>query len=150
MAKVGYLHFQVTNWAPRPNLYTYVVHRSRHPHSFIRIIHLCLLAIFIAAASLLAQTTDPAPGRLILVLPFENKSGQPALSWIGDSFPDTLNQRLNSAGFLTITRDDRLFALDHLGLPAGFRPSRATTLRIAQTLDADYVIVGSYNVVDAA
>jgi tetratricopeptide (TPR) repeat protein len=125
------------------------VHRSRHPHSFIRIIHLCLLAIFIAAASLLAQTTDPAPGRLILVLPFENKSGQPALSWIGDSFPDTLNQRLNSAGFLTITRDDRLFALDHLGLPAGFKPSRATTLRIAQTLDADYVIVGSYNVIDA-
>jgi tetratricopeptide (TPR) repeat protein len=83
-------------------------------------------------------------GRLVLVLPFENRSGQPALNWIADSFPDTLDQRLNSAGFLTITRDDRLFALDHLGFPADFRPSRATTLRVAQTLDADYVIVGSY------
>ena len=77
--------------------------------------------------------------------PFDNRSGNPNLNWIGDSFPDTLNQRLSSAGFLTITRDDRLFALDHLGLPADFRPTRATTLRIAQTLDADYVIVGSYN-----
>jgi tetratricopeptide (TPR) repeat protein len=94
-----------------------------------------------------AQSPDTStPGRLILVLPFENKSGQSALAWIGDSFPDTLNQRLNSAGFLTITRDDRQFALDHLGLPVDFKPSRATTIRIAQTLDADYVIVGSYTV----
>ncbi len=84
-------------------------------------------------------------GHVILVLPFDNRSGNPNLNWIGDSFPDTLNQRLSSAGFLTITRDDRLFALDHLGLPAEFRPTRATTIRIAQTLDADYVIVGSYN-----
>jgi len=86
------------------------------------------------------------PGRLILVLPFENRSGQSNLGWIGDSFPDTLNQRLNSAGFLTITRDDRQFALDHLGLPIDFRPTRATTIRIAQTLDANYVIVGNYTV----
>ncbi len=86
------------------------------------------------------------PGRLILVLPFDNHSGNAALDWVGDSFPDTLNQRLSSSGFLTITREDREYALDHLGLPAGFRPTRATTLRIAQTLDADYVVVGSYTV----
>jgi tetratricopeptide (TPR) repeat protein len=108
-----------------------------------------IFAICIALTTLIAsaQAPDPTPpGRLILVLPFENKSGNPALAWIADSFPDTLNQRLNSAGFLTITRDDRQFALDHLGLPVDFKPSRATTIRIAQTLDADYVIVGSYNV----
>jgi Flp pilus assembly protein TadD len=103
-------------------------------------------AFLVCTARLNAQDAAPTPGRLILVLPFENKSGQSALAWIGDSFPDTLNQRLNSAGFLTITRDDRQFALDHLGLPIDFKPSRATTIRIAQTLDADYVIVGSYTV----
>ncbi len=86
------------------------------------------------------------PGRLILVLPFDNHSGNAALDWVGDSFPDTLNQRLGTSGFLTITREDREYALDHLGLPPGFRPTRATTLRIAQTLDADYVVVGSYTV----
>ena len=87
----------------------------------------------------------PGGGHVILVLPFDNRTGNPGLNWIGDSFPDTLNQRFNSAGFVTITQDDRVFALDHLGLPAEFRPSRATTIRIAQTLDADYVIVGSYS-----
>ena len=94
-----------------------------------------------------ATDVSAAPvGRLILVLPFDNHSGNTALDWIGDSFPDTLNARLSSSGFLTITREDREYALDHLGLPAGFRPTRATTLRIAQTLDADYVVVGSYTV----
>lgn len=85
-------------------------------------------------------------GRLVLVLPFANRSGQSNLNWIGDSFPYVLDQRLSSAGFLTISRDDRVYALEHLGLPEDFRPSRATTIRIAQTLDADYVIVGSFNV----
>lgn len=85
-------------------------------------------------------------GRVILVLPFDNRSGQPNLDWIGDSFPDTLNQRLTSAGFLTISTDDRQYALDHLGLPIDFKPSRATTIRIAQTLDANFVIVGSYTI----
>jgi tetratricopeptide (TPR) repeat protein len=85
-------------------------------------------------------------GRVVLVLPFDNRSGQTNLAWVGDSFPDTLNQRLTSVGFLTINRDDRQYALDHLGLPVDFKPSRATTIRIAQTLDADFVIVGSYTV----
>src|SRR3984885_14051544 len=106
-------------------------------------------AFLLASAALLlpqiAHSQD-ANGPVILVLPFDNRSGNPSLNWIGDSFPDTLDQRLNSAGFLTISHDDRAFALDHLGLPADFRPSRATTILIAQQLDADYVVVGSYNV----
>jgi tetratricopeptide (TPR) repeat protein len=96
----------------------------------------------------LAAATPETGGRVVLVLPFDNRSGQTNLDWVGNSFPDTLNQRLTSAGFLTISRDDRQYALDHLGLPVDFRPSRATTIRIAQTLDADFVIVGSYTVVN--
>jgi len=109
---------------------------------------LVILCAGIFANAKTQQSTDPgAPtGRVILVLPFDNRSGQSDLAWIGESFPDTLNQRLNSAGFLTISRDDRQFALDHLGLPPDFRPTRATTIRIAQTLDANYVVIGSYNV----
>ncbi len=103
-----------------------------------------------------AQTQDsnsPADirqpgGRLVLVLPFDNHSGQANLNWIGDSFPYTLDRRLTSAGFLTIGRDDRQFALEHLGLPPDLRPSRATTIRIAQTLDADFIVIGSFNVVN--
>ena len=104
------------------------------------------LATIFVTPSINAQEEN---GRVVLVLPFDNRSGNPSLNWIGDSFPDTLNKRLDSAGFLTISHDDRAFALDHLGLPAGFKPSRATTIKIAQQLDANYVIVGSYNVAGA-
>jgi tetratricopeptide (TPR) repeat protein len=97
-----------------------------------------------AATAPTAADIRQSGGRLVLVLPFDNRSGQPALNWVGDSFPFTLNQRLVSAGFLPISRDDRLYALDHLGLPTGFKPSRATTIRIAQQLDADFVVVGSF------
>jgi hypothetical protein len=36
-----------------------------------------------------------------------------------------------------MSRADRIFALDHLGLPQGFHPSRASSLKLAETLDAD-------------
>jgi tetratricopeptide (TPR) repeat protein len=85
-------------------------------------------------------------GRLVLVLPFENQSAQPGLDWIGASFPTILDERLNSAGFLTLRREDRQYALQHLGLPAGLHPTHATIYRIAQMLDADYVVLGSYSV----
>jgi tetratricopeptide (TPR) repeat protein/TolB-like protein len=111
----------------------------------------CLILLLILCSRVsLAQSAPPAEsetgGRVVLVLPFDNRSGQANLDWVGSSFPDTLNQRLTSAGFLAISRDDRQYALDHLGLPVDFRPSRATTIRIAQTLDADFVIVGNYTV----
>lgn len=109
-----------------------------------------LLMLFAGVCGLApAQETasgTPTGGRVLLVLPFENRSGNPSLNWIGDSFPDTLNRRLGSAGFLTISRDDRAYAYEHLGLPEGFRPSRATSIQIARQLDANDVIIGSFTV----
>jgi len=101
----------------------------------------------LAGAGAQAQETG---GRVVLVLPFENRSGNPSLNWMGDSFPDTLNKRLTSVGFLTLSRDDRAFAYNHLGLPEDFKPSRATAIRIAQQLDANFVIIGSFNVTTAS
>jgi len=116
------------------------------PTKFFALV-LALMAIFACSPAAFAQTEDSAGGRVVLVLPFDNHSGNASLNWIGDSFPDTLNKRLTSAGFLTISHDDRQFAYDHLGLPADFRPTRATTIRIAEQLDANYVVIGSYTVV---
>ena len=118
----------------------------RFPTKFFALV-LALAAIFASSPAAFAQTEDNAGGRVVLVLPFDNHSGNASLNWIGDSFPDTLNKRLTSAGFLTISHDDRQFAYDHLGLPADFRPTRATTIRIAEQLDANYVVIGSYTVV---
>ncbi len=96
-----------------------------------------------------ASETKPAEpsqahGRLVLVLPFENRKDDKSLDWMGSAFPDVLNRRLGSAGFLTINRSDRLYAYDHLGLPTDLQPTRATAIRIAQTLDADYVVFGHF------
>jgi len=118
----------------------------RFPTKYFALV-LALVAIFACSPTAFAQAADSAGGRVVLVLPFDNHSGNASLNWIGDSIPDTLNKRLTSAGFLTISHDDRQFAYDHLGLPADFRPTRATTIRIADQLDANYVILGSYTVV---
>lgn len=83
-------------------------------------------------------------GRILLVLPFDNRTGQPSLEWIREAAPEILSSRFASAGFAPMSRADRLYALDHLGLPQGFHPSRATALKLAQTLDADSIVVGSY------
>lgn len=111
-----------------------------------RLLRSCSLLLLVCAPVVRAQG-DPG-GRVLLVLPFDNRSGQPNLDWVGESFAETIDQRMTSAGYLTISRPDRDYALDHLGLPLGFRPSRATTLRIAQTLDAEYVIVGHFTLED--
>jgi len=57
---------------------------------------------------------------------------------------EILVSRFTSAGFAPMSRADRLYALDHLGLPQGFHPSRASSLKLAQTLDADSIVVGSF------
>ena len=134
--------------------------RAGAPYNFVvglgfRKFRICLVAVLaafvlapFAPAQEPAQSKPPEPsemhGRLILVLPFENKTSVGGLDWVGQAFPDILNRRLNSAGYLTISRGDRLYAFDHLGLPLTLQPSRAMAIRIAQTLDADYVVFGSY------
>lgn len=82
--------------------------------------------------------------RILLVLPFDNGTGQLSLDWIREAAPAILDARFASAGFSPMSRPDRMYALDHLGLPQQFQPSRASALKLAQTLDVDSIIVGSY------
>ncbi len=108
-----------------------------------------LAAAAVVALTLHLPATAQEPqtagkGRILLVLPFDNRTGQPNLEWIREAAPEILSSRFTSAGFAPLSRADRLYALDHLGLPEGFQPSRASSLKIAQTLDADAIIVGSY------
>jgi len=82
--------------------------------------------------------------RVLLVLPFDNRTGQPNLEWVREAAAEILSTRFASAGFQPTSRADRMYALDHLGLPQGFQPSRASAIKLAQTLDADSIVVGSY------
>ncbi len=106
---------------------------------------LAVLAAFLAHGAFSQESpASGARGRILLVLPFDNKTGQPSLEWIREAAPEILGTRFASAGFAPLSRADRLYALDHLGLPQAFQPSHASSLKIAQTLDADSIIVGSY------
>ena len=91
-------------------------------------------------------TSTPAAdrGRILLVLPFDNRTGQPSLEWVREAAAELMSSRFRSVGFAPMNRADRMYALDHLGLPQGFQPSRASSLKLAQTLDADQIVVGSY------
>jgi tetratricopeptide (TPR) repeat protein len=112
-------------------------------------------AVFVFVASLCFCLSSrgqesPAPtqavaGRTMVVLPFENASPTPGLDWLGESFPETLYQQLNSPLLYVASRDERLRSYDRRGIPAGVHPSRATLYRIAEEMDVDYAVLGSYS-----
>ena len=61
------------------------------------------------------ETADAGRGRILLVLPFDNRTGQPSLDWIREAGAEILSSRFTSAGFAPMSRADRIYALDHLG-----------------------------------
>lgn len=107
---------------------------------------LCALAIPAFSQLSSDALATAGRGRILLVLPFDNRTGQPSLDWLREAAPSILSSRFTSAGFAPMSRTDRLYALDHLGLPQGFQPSRASSIKLAQTLDADSIVVGHYEI----
>jgi tetratricopeptide (TPR) repeat protein len=105
----------------------------------------CALSVAVCARGQASGDASEAGGsRVLLVLPFDNRTGQPNLEWLREAAAQILSTRFASAGFQPTSRTDRMYALDHLGLPQGFQPSRASALKLAQMLDADSIVVGSY------
>lgn len=82
----------------------------------------------------------------LLVMPFENRSKVVGVDWLSEACSEVLMQRMESPGLYLVDRDERMHALDHAGVPAAARPSRATIFRVAEQMDADYVVLGSYEV----
>jgi tetratricopeptide (TPR) repeat protein len=121
--------------------------RLRRLAALLIVAPVLLATVLLRAQSAMSSDAGAAmggKGRIILVLPFDNRTGQPSLEWIREAAPEILSSRFASAGFQPMSRADRLYALDHLGLPQGFQPSRASSIKLAQTLDADSIVVGSY------
>lgn len=104
-----------------------------------------LICAFVATAAGQARTSPAPAAQTIVVLPFENESKAPGLEWISESFPEVLGQRLASAALYVVSREDRMYAFDRAGIPTNLHLSRATLYRIAEQMDADYVVLGSYN-----
>ncbi len=105
----------------------------------------CLLLFFAICISASIAAGQALPGtQTVMVMPFENQSSVPGLEWISEAFPQVLSQRMASPKLYLISRDDRLYAFDRVGIPATVHPSRATIYHIAELMDADYVVLGSY------
>jgi tetratricopeptide (TPR) repeat protein len=77
-------------------------------------------------------------------MPFDNQSSVPGLEWISEAFSQVLSQRMASSKLYVISRDDRLYAFDRVGIPVTVHPSRATIYHVAELMDVDYVVFGGY------
>lgn len=82
---------------------------------------------------------------IYLVFPFENAGASPRLDWIGEGLEELTIQRLSASGQQVYSHAGRSNELDRYGLPPRARLSRATMLRVAEELDADFVIFGSFS-----
>jgi len=107
----------------------------------------------ISAAALSAQqpaaNSRSAPSAaasrgLYLVFPFENAGASPRLDWLSEGLEELTIQYLSAAGEEVYSHAGRAGELERYGLPSAAKLSRATMLRIAQDLDADYVVFGSF------
>jgi tetratricopeptide (TPR) repeat protein/TolB-like protein len=105
------------------------------------------------AAMLAAQQPDanshaamPAgsPQGVYLVFPFENAGASPRFDWLGEGLEELTIQRLSAAGQPVYSHAARASELDRYGLPGSAKVSRAAMLHIAEELDADFVVFGSF------
>src|SRR5208282_4879030 len=121
---------------------------SGHPSWLV----LAILFFFSAsaiAAQQIAPLSHPAAHSLpqegiYLVFPFENVAAPARLDWIGEGLEELTIQRLSAAGQQVYSHAGRINEMDQYGFPPNAKLSRATMLRIAQEMDADYVIFGDF------
>jgi len=108
----------------------------------IRALAACLIAGLLAGQSVFGAQV-PA-GATIIVLPFENPAQEPRLTWMREGAAILLGETLAASGETVIDREERLQAFDRLQLPASAASlSRASTIRVGQTVGASVVISGT-------
>jgi tetratricopeptide (TPR) repeat protein len=97
-------------------------------------------------AALLWWVAPPVPAQTLLVTPFENGAGKAELDWVSESFSEALTTDLAGWGRTLRPREERLAALERLGLPPAGTLTRASLLRLAEELAADAVVFGRFEV----
>jgi Tfp pilus assembly protein PilF/TolB-like protein len=109
-------------------------------------------SLLAAAVVLLVPVAAPAQvpsASPLLVVPFENSRGDSQRAWLREAVALLLTDALAGSGEATIGRDERLRAFDRLQIPALASLSRASVIKVGQTVGAVAVIVGSVEGSDA-
>jgi tetratricopeptide (TPR) repeat protein len=101
-------------------------------------------AVAQASTSARSATAESSQQGIYLVFPFENEGASSRLDWLGEGLEELTIQRLSAAGQQVYSHTGRTGELDRSGLPPTARLSRASMLRIAQNMDADYVVFGRF------
>src|SRR5260221_1038313 len=113
---------------------------------------LCAVISDCASSRAAQQTSSDPPAAaqagsqqgIYLVFPFENAGASPRLDWLGEGLEELTIQRLSAASQQVYTHAGRVSELDRYGLPASAQFSPAAMLHIAEDLDADFVIFGTF------
>ncbi|HEV3220351.1 MAG TPA: tetratricopeptide repeat protein [Candidatus Acidoferrales bacterium] len=98
----------------------------------------------VAAAQAPANSSPTSRAETVVIFPFENAGREPGKDWLGEGLAELTADRLEGHGPMVFTREERLAALEKLGLPAYSRFTRATMLKIAAEIDADYAVFGDF------
>lgn len=81
----------------------------------------------------------------VLILQFHNESQYSDLNWVGESIAETLRVELSANDQLVLSRDSRAEGLRRLGLRPDAQFTKATLIKLGQSLDVDYIYYGTYN-----
>lgn len=87
----------------------------------------------------------PALPATVLVLPFHNNSAYPDLNWVGESVAETLLTELAQGNQIVLGRAARAEALRRLALRPDAIYTKASLIRLGQSLDADFLCYGTYD-----
>jgi tetratricopeptide (TPR) repeat protein len=83
------------------------------------------------------------------VLPFFNISKDKNLDWIGESVSETVAEALASAGLVALSRDNRIEVYHRLSIRPYALLTKASVIKIGESLDAESVIYGQFEVTPA-
>jgi tetratricopeptide (TPR) repeat protein len=103
-----------------------------------------ILALFLLLGAGHLQAAGTA--HTVLVFPFENQSARPDLQWISEGFADVVSSRLAGPDVYVVGRRERDSASEQMGMPPGASLTLASKYKLAESVGADWAVVGGFDV----
>ncbi len=109
-----------------------------------------LRSLFLLLAFCLSVLSCTAASTSLVILPFIPSTHLDKDTWISESNAEGIGDILSKNGIFILDRDQRLRTYRALGIQPGVEHTLATSLKVAQELDADFAIIGEFHLDPAA